>query len=125
MEFSEVMKMDIFFFVTTFVVAFLGLLSGIALLFFIKILADLRAITKTVREEAKEIAEDFGIVRAEIKEGVHEVRETVGQTLGTAKAYGKAFAGAGIVRALSTIFEAFAAEKERSTKRTRKTKRDD
>ncbi len=125
MDMSEVLKMDIFFVVTTIVVVMAGLLAILIFYYLVRILRDIRDITHLVKNEAEEFAHDFKVVRTDIKEGVHEVRENVGKGVKSAQTAGKAVAGAGIVKALSGLLDAFGEEKAESKKRrsTRKRKK--
>lgn len=120
--------MDIFFVVTTVVVALFGILGGILAFYLIRVVRDISEITKTVKEQATGISRDIDAVRADIKEGVHEVRENVSEGIASAKSYTKAVAGAGIIRALSGLFQALSEEKasgRRARSSTRKnTKRE-
>lgn len=123
MDVSEFAKMDIFFLVTTLVVLLVGVLFSVVLTYLIRILRDISEITGTVRREADGIADDISAMRTEIKEGVEDVKEHVEDGLKAAKTYSRAVAGAGIVRALAVVFQGFADERERSTKRGRRSKR--
>jgi len=122
------LRMDIFFVVTTVVVAIAGIFIILALYYVTHILRDIRDITSTVRKEAKEIAADFHEVRTDIKGGVHEVREKVTEGVETAKTYSQVVAGTGIVKAFAGLLEAFGEEKtqqkKRHTKRKKATKKD-
>jgi uncharacterized protein YoxC len=123
MDSSEFLKMDIFFVVTTLVVALFGIIGCVLGYYLIRVVRDLSEISRTVKQQAQGLAEDFEAVRTDIKDGVHEVRENVTEGIATAKSYTKAVAGAGILRAVSNLFQAFSTEKasERTTRRrTRK-----
>ncbi len=109
--------MDIFFLVTTITVALLGVFIALVAFYVVRILRDINEITRTVSKEAKEFASDFHAVRTDIKEGVHDARESVQEGLDTAKNYTKMVAGAGIVRAVSGFFDALSAEKQASKRR--------
>lgn len=113
-------KMDIFFMVTTGAVVLVTLLGVVILLFVLKILNDLREITAIARREAAEFAKDLDEVRADIKEGVADVREAVGYGLKTAKAASGAASGAGLLRTLTNVVQSFSAEKRSTKRRTRK-----
>jgi hypothetical protein len=118
MESIAFFKMDIFFIVTTTVVLLLGIFGVIILYYCIKIVRNINRIIATIQREAEEIAQDFGDVRKDVKAGVREVREGIA----TATGYTKAVAGAGIVRAVSGLFEAFVEEKEQSKARKKSAK---
>lgn len=109
--------MDIFFFITTMIVVVLGIFWAIVLYYIIKIVRSINRIVAKVQKEVDEISEDFSVMKKEVKEGIHDVREGIT----TAKNYTKAVAGAGIVRAVSGLFEAFMEEKEGRKKRKKKT----
>lgn len=115
MESAAFFKMDIFFIVTTTVVVLLGMFGVIILFYIIKIVKGVSKIVTTVQHEAEVIAEDFNEMKKDVKEGVHDVREGIA----TATNYTKMIAGAGIVKALSGLFEAFMEEKEQSKTRKR------
>jgi len=102
------LKMDIFFVVTTIVVMFFGILGVVLLFYVIKIMKEVSEIVHTVKQETEDVAKDFREIRKDIKSEVHEVRVGVS----SATHFTKTIAGAGIVRALSSLFEAFVEEKE-------------
>lgn len=56
---DALMKADIFFFVATIVVIFVGLFLLVALFYFLRILSDLRYISKTARKEGVAFVHDF------------------------------------------------------------------
>jgi hypothetical protein len=58
---------DIFFFVTTIAVVVVGLVFTIALIYFIKILGDIKEVTGQVREETVLFREDLGNLRSDIR----------------------------------------------------------
>jgi len=122
METAAFLKMDIFFVVTTTVVALVGLLLIVILVYVMRIVKDISEISHMVKHEARELAKDIGEVTKEVKEGVQDVREHVEEGIETAKTYTKAVAGAGIVKAVSQLLEAFGEEREKQTRRTRKKK---
>ncbi len=109
--------MDIFFFVTTVAVVLFSTVFLIALIFIVRILQDIREITKIARRETAELAEDFDAVRADIKEGVADAREAVSVGLRTAQAASGVAGAAGIMRALVGIFDSFGETKRRTRRR--------
>ena len=60
---EDIMKADIFFFVTTIIVVILGIISAIAIIFFIKILSRLNSLSKYVEEEVQHILLDISSFR--------------------------------------------------------------
>ena len=118
---ESLLKMDIFFFVATTVTVFAGVLAVIVLYYLARIMRDIKEITEMVRHEAKDIAQDFSDVRDDIKEGVSEVREKVEDGVTTVQTYTKVVAGTGLVKALTTLFDALTEEQKRS--RTRSTRK--
>lgn len=64
---ETVMKSDIFFFITTICVVALSVLIGIAVFYLIKILKDLKIISKEVKEEGHMIIEDARDMRESFK----------------------------------------------------------
>lgn len=65
---ENLIQADIFFFITTIVVVTFGILISIALLYFIKILADIREISRVARNESADIASDIQGIRREVKD---------------------------------------------------------
>ncbi len=120
MDVSEILKMDIFFALTSAVVFLFGLFSIVIFYYLIKIVRNISKIIKTIQTETEDIAEDFNEIKKDVKAGVHNVRSGIS----TATNYTKVIAGASIVKALSGLFEAFVDEKEQSKarKKTRKKK---
>ncbi len=114
--------MDIFFLVTTTVVALVGVLLVAILVYVMRIVRDVSEITDMVKKEARDLAKGIGAVTEEVREGVQDMREHVEDGIKTAKTYTKAIAGTGIVKAVSQLLEAFAEEREATTKRSRKKK---
>ncbi len=105
MDSSEFLKMDLFFVVTTTVVAIGGVLLTVLGFYLIRVVRDLSEITRTLKEQTKGISHDLEVMRTEIKEGIHEVRTNVSESMTSARTFTKAVAGAGIVRALSNIMQ--------------------
>lgn len=64
---DSLMKADIFFFTTTILVVTAFSLIIVAIIYAIKILGDVKHISKTVREESDELIEDIGNLRRDIK----------------------------------------------------------
>lgn len=120
MELDELLKMDIFFVVTTVAVAVVGIIVAFALFYIAKLLRDLSEIAKIARREAEEIAQDIDAVRADIREGVSDAREAVAYGLKTARGASGAMAGAGIVRTLAQVFDSFREEKRPRRKASRR-----
>jgi len=112
MEAEAFFKMDIFFFVTTFVVVVLGLLLSILFYYLIKVVRDISEITDAVKKEAHGVVEDLREVRKDVKEGV-----------ATAKRYTKAVAGAGMMRIVTSMVETLLAERSEKKGKTSRTKR--
>jgi len=120
METEAFLKMDIFFLVTTTVVALVGVLLIAILVYVMRIVRDISEISSMVKHEARELAKDISAVTKEVKEGVADVREHMEDGIKTAKTYTRAVAGTGIVKAVSQLLEAFSEEREASTRRSRK-----
>jgi uncharacterized protein YoxC len=123
METEAFLKMDIFFLVTTTVVALVGVLLVAILVYVMRIVRDVSEITNMVKKEARDLAKGIGAVTEEVREGVQDMREHVEDGIKTAKTYTKAIAGTGIVKAVSQLLEAFAEEREASTRRSRSRKK--
>ena len=64
---EEVLKSDVFFFVTSISVIVLSLVLLVALYYLIKILRDVKDISHTVKKESELIASDVDAVRRSIK----------------------------------------------------------
>lgn len=65
---ENLIQADIFFFITTIVTITLGILVSIALVYFIKILIDIREISRMARNESADIASDIQGIRREVKD---------------------------------------------------------
>ncbi len=65
---NDFLKMDIFFAVTTFVVAFCGIFGMVALYYIIRILKNIKRLSEIAIDEAEEIKNDIAGVRARVKE---------------------------------------------------------
>lgn len=124
MDTVSFLKMDVFFFVTTVFAVLSGTLTAIILCYLLRIVRDISTITTKVRKETDGIVKDLNHVRHEIKDGVSEVKDQVEQGVANVETYGKMMAGAGLVRALGTVYEALSEEAGGSKgKRRRITKR--
>lgn len=64
---DSLIKSDIFFFVTTIVVAGLGVLVAVVLVYLVRILSDVKKLSKKVRQEGESIVEDIEGLRENIK----------------------------------------------------------
>lgn len=119
MESEAFLKMDVFFVITTAVVVLLGIFGAVILFYIVKIVKAVSKIVATVQRETEELAQDFKEMKQDVKEGVHDMREGIANVTG----YTKAIPGAGIVSALSSLFKAFVAEKEKNKTRKRAKKK--
>ncbi len=121
---DEVLKMDVFFFVTTIAVALVGLLVSIAGLFVLAILRDLRDIVRIAKREAQDIVADFDEIREDIREGVHDVRESVVGGVKTATKTASAVVGSGAGETLTLLLESLleARARKRGTRSRRGTR---
>jgi len=59
---------DIFFFISTVVLVFVGILAVVALYYVIRILRDIDEVSKKAKVEASEIIDDVRLIRAKVKE---------------------------------------------------------
>lgn len=59
---------DIFFFVTTIVVFFVGIAATVALVYLVFILKDIKELSKNIQEEGNEIVRDVHEFREKVKE---------------------------------------------------------
>lgn len=64
-----ILKSDIFFFITSIVVIAIGVGAVIISAYIINILRDVKDVSKTVKQETKEIAEDLSQMRTKVKSG--------------------------------------------------------
>lgn len=64
---ESIAKMDIFFLVTTVVVALVGLLAIILMVYAIKFIRDARQISQLLREETIEVIDDIEEFRRDVK----------------------------------------------------------
>ncbi len=65
---NEFLKMDIFFAITTFVVAFWGIIGIIALYYIIRILKNIDRLSQLAVEEADELRDDIADIRSHIRD---------------------------------------------------------
>jgi len=65
---NEFLKMDIFFFITTFVVIMLGAFALVALYYVIKILKSVDHVAENVSAESDNLREDVVILRSKIRD---------------------------------------------------------
>ena len=104
---EEILKADIFFFITSVAVVVVGLLATIALLLLIKILRDVREIADIAKSEVHGLQQDFANVRKDVKSGVRATKAFV--------------TGAGVKQALmflmNTITDAASQRRRRSSRK--------
>lgn len=74
---EEILKSDIFFFITSVVVIVISVVLLIALYYLIKILRDVKEISKTVKDESGLIAKDIDDARAGIKKKGNQVSKFI------------------------------------------------
>lgn len=82
---EDLVKQDIFFFVATIVVAVVGVLMTIALVYFLKILSDIRYISKHARKEGVAFLED---VRTSLVKTATNIPKLVGMVGIATKLFG-------------------------------------
>ncbi len=58
---------DIFFFITSIATVIIGILLAITLVYIIKILIDIREISRIARSESKDLADDIHVIRNEVQ----------------------------------------------------------
>jgi nucleoside recognition membrane protein YjiH len=66
---DSLVKSDIFFFITSVVVIVIGVGAVIVYFYVINILRDVKDVSKTVKDETKEMAEDISQLRTKVKTG--------------------------------------------------------
>ena len=64
---NSLLRSDIFFIITSVVVVILGILFAVALVYLIRILSDVKKLSKAVRKEGENIVEDIEGLRENIK----------------------------------------------------------
>ncbi len=64
---DTILKADIFFIVTTVVVSIIGLLIALVLIYLIRILSDVKKLSRKVRQEGEALVEDIDDLRENIK----------------------------------------------------------
>lgn len=64
---DTILKADIFFIVTTVVVSIVGLLIALVLIYLIRILSDVKKLSRKVRQEGEALVEDIDDLRENIK----------------------------------------------------------
>lgn len=67
---EQLAKADIFFFVTTIVIATWGVLFAVALVYLITIMRRIKRLVERAHRELESVADDFGEIREDIKAGV-------------------------------------------------------
>ena len=74
---TEVMKSDVFFFVTTLAVIVVSVALVIALIYLISILRDARKLSSRARLEGEAILDDLGNAREGVKQGGRKIFEMI------------------------------------------------
>ncbi len=70
---SEIVKADVFFFVSTLAVVAVTILLIVAIIYAIAILRDARKLSSMVREEGEEMVSDFSVIRKRIIGGLGKI----------------------------------------------------
>jgi hypothetical protein len=105
-EFAEaVLKMDIFFFVSTVLAVAIGLLLGIALYYLIRTLRSIMRTAERVEEEVRGIADDVASVRGYVRKKTIGAKEQVEAGLGLVGGYAKAFAKLGLEQVVASVMK--------------------
>jgi methyl-accepting chemotaxis protein len=125
---EEVLKADVFFFVTTVAVMILTILGIIISVYLVRILREVEYIARVAREEADELSDDITEITDDIKESVEEVQEGISEGVDTAKAYSRSleqYRGIGGIIALlfQTIVGVRAQRKKKGVRKPTKTKK--
>ncbi len=94
---DEFMKMDLFFFVSTFAVLVLVVLASLVTYYLVQIVRNVRDITDTIKKEAEDTVRDLRALRIDVREGVKKVNE-----------YRRVFMGVNILRGLTNMVQVFA-----------------
>jgi len=74
---TEVMKSDVFFFITTLAVIVVSVALVIALVYLISILRDARKLSSRARLEGEAILDDLGNAREGVKQGGQKIFEMI------------------------------------------------
>lgn len=82
---NELLKADIFFFITSIAVIVIAVLLVIALIYIIRILRDVKGVSKTAKESADAIGEDIQGARGEIKAYIHLIKKYFSKMFGGGK----------------------------------------
>ncbi len=112
---DTLLKADLFFFVTTIVVAVWGVLLTIIFLYVISIIRAVKRMVERAHEELDSIAADFSDMRHTVKEGV----ET------TTRYARNAFTGISMGRIATFLINTVAESRAQKKRRTRKRSTDD
>lgn len=73
---ESLLKADIFFFITTMAIVLLTIALVVILVYFIKILRDVRYMARKAKEETDEIVKDVDLFRAALKKRAREAGAT-------------------------------------------------
>ena len=79
---SEIIHADIFFFITAVAVILLTVIFGVALIYVVLIVRDLRAIVARVRRASESLESDLNAFREEVKQEGYKARALVDVALG-------------------------------------------
>jgi F0F1-type ATP synthase assembly protein I len=125
---EEVLKADVFFFVTTIAVVILTILGIIISVYLVRILREVEYIARVAREEVDELSDDITEIADGIKESVEGLREGVVDGVETARGYSHAFrqaSGIGgiIALLLQTIVGVRTQRKKKGVRKPTKTKK--
>lgn len=74
---DSLLKSDLFFFVTTCVVILIGILISVVLIYLVRILSDVKKLSKKVRQEGENIVEDIEGLRENIKKNTIKLSDVL------------------------------------------------
>lgn len=124
---EEVLKADVFFFVTTIAVMLLTVLGVVVGVYLVRILREVEHIARVAREEVDELSDDVTEIADDIKESVEEVREGIADGVQAARGYSHTLRQAsgigGIVALLFQTIMGVRAQRKKSKQRRRAKKR--
>lgn len=78
---ETLIKADIFFFITSIFIIFLTVGFGVALVYIIPILKDMRHLSALAREEGDKLSEDLDELRSAVKEEGQKAKSIIGYFL--------------------------------------------
>jgi hypothetical protein len=117
---TSLLKMDIFFFVTTVLVVVVGILLAVALFYLITTLRSIMRTVRRVEEAVTGVAHDVSVARTYLHGKVAGAKDQIESGAGLVGGYAKMIAKAGLEQVVTAVMKKMGADTKTAKKATKK-----